>query len=296
MALPVAAILLAQGVMASPSAAPAQMPSMHQIFDAAFRRLQSYPLPPYAIWTSTWHIDATTIGYAGQETSTVEVHRYAARMSDGMENVSGPVVAGKLPPVLIVRQFLGPFGWMLRRSVHVAPAGGVQMEPDIAGLQTIASVVAVAQLPYVADLVGVETIDGHLTYHLRLRPTSDAQRHNLRDLWIDTQTYDLRKAHFLGMYAPTPFDVPSHSDITAWFRNVLGCWVVTRAVWTYLNDVASFTFDVQYDEIGLPATLPDWLFDAAAYRRHEMAGEPDYIGGELERLRQTSRPSPSPTS
>ena len=50
--------------------------------------------------------------------------------------------------------------------------------------------------------------------------------------------------------------------------------VVTRARWTYESSPILYTFDVQNNEIGLPDTLPDWLFDAAEYRKHQAAGEP----------------------
>jgi hypothetical protein len=297
-----AVLLLAQALSASPAPPATPNASLHEIFDMTFRRLQSYPIPPYAIWTATWHVQRTTLGYDAQESSDVEGHRYAVRLSDGMENVSDPIASGKLPPAMILPEFLGPFAWRLRSSVRVAPAGngagasetGSNMQPDVTGLQTIASVVAVAQLPYGAHLVGIENVEGHQVYHVTLAPLSDPRSHNLRDLWIDTQTYDLRKAHFTGMYAPTLEDVPSHTDATVYFRQVLGCWVVTRAIWTYLASDALFTFDVQNDEIALPATLPDWLFESGAYRRHEMAGEPDYLGIVLDRMRRQGDASPSP--
>jgi hypothetical protein len=68
--------------------------------------------------------------------------------------------------------------------------------------------------------------------------------------------------------------------------------VVTRAVWTYDYPPISYLFDVQNDEIGLPATLPDWLFDSAAYQRHQAAGELDYLGLLLEQMRKDAAPPP----
>jgi hypothetical protein len=268
------------------SLSPAQ-----RIFDEAFRRWQTYPVPPYAIWTATWHTSAVPMGFYTGTNSDVEVHRYAVRLADGMENVSDPIPSGKLPPAMILPEFLGPFAWVTRSSVRVAPAGGgVSMLPDVAGFKTIARVVAVAKPSYAlgnsAQTPPVEEVEGHDTYHLRLEPHDDPQKHNLRDLWIDTQTYDLRKAHFVGTYRPTLKAPASPTDVTVYFRNVLGCWVVTHAIWTYQNPPLSFNFDVQNDEIGLPATLPDWLFDEAEYRKHQLAGEPDYLGILLDRLRK----------
>lgn len=234
------------------------------------------------------------MGYYTGSSSHIEVHRYAVRLADGMENVSDPMPNGKLPPAMILPEFLGPFAWTTRSSVHVAPrSDGVTMLPDVAGLQTIATVVAFAAPAYTigdaAEGPPVETVDGHAAYHLLLRPRSDPQKHNLRDLWIDVATHDLLKAHFVGIYAPAPKAPVSPTDVTVYFRNVLGCWVVTRAVWTYQDAPVSFEFDVQNDEIGLPGTLPDWLFDAGEYRKHELAGEPDYLGIVLDRLRRGNK-------
>ncbi len=284
-----------------PTSSPAQPPTVHQIFDAAFRRLQSYPAPPYAVWTATWNIRQRPMGYYTGERTGLEVMRYAVRLSDGMENASEPIPSGKLPPAEIVTEFVGPFAWNMRSSVRVAPAaGGRTMQPDVAGLKTIATVTAIANAPYAiagADSgnVPIENVDGHRAYHLELRPRSDPQRHNLRDLWIDTTTYDLWKLHFVGRYAPTPDAPSSPTEATVYFRNVLGCWVVTRAVWTWDDPPVEFTFDVENDEIALPETLPDWLFSAAEYRKHQDAGEPDYLGRLLERMRAGASSAPTVT-
>jgi hypothetical protein len=277
--------------LASPTPeADAPLSPLQQIFDAAFRRMQSYPVPAYAIWTATWHISQSAMGFYTGEQKSVETHRYAVRLSDGLENVSDPVPSGKLPPALILPEFLGPFAWTMRSSVHVAPASGVMMAPDVGGLQTIATVVAIAKAPY-AIASGeaappIEIVDAHQVYHLQLRPRSDPQKHNLRDLWIDVATHDLWKAHFVGTYTPGPGAPSSPTDVNVSFRNVLGYWVVTHAVWTYEDAPIQFVFDVTNDEIGVPSTLPNWLFDAAEYRKHQVAGEPDYIGNLLERWRR----------
>jgi hypothetical protein len=273
-------------------AATSSAPTAQQIFDAAFRRLQSYPAPPYAVWTATWHVRQRPMGYYTGERTGTDVMRYAVRLSDGIENASQPIPSGKLPPAIIVHQFVGPFAWNMRSSVRVAPAGGsVMMQPDVAGLKTIATIAG-------ADSgdVPIENVGGHPSYHLELRPRNDPQLHNLRDLWIDTTTYDLWKAHFVGRYAPTPDARSSPTDVTVYFRNVVHCWVVTRAIWTWDDPPVEFTFDVQNDEIGLPETLPDWLFNAAEYQKHQDAGEPDYLGRLLERMRAGASPAPALTN
>jgi hypothetical protein len=271
-----------------------------QIFDESFRRMQSYPVPPYVVFTATWHIRATPMGYYTGEQKSVEVHRYAIRLADGIENISDPGTNGKLPPAIIEPQFLGPFAWRLRSSVHVPPPVGdtsqaPMMAPDIAGLKTIATVVAVAKPSYTigtnaGGLPPIENVEGREAYHLQLHPRDEPEKHNLRDLWVDTQTFDLVKAHFVGTYRPVPQAPLSPTEVTVYFREVVSCWVVTHAIWTYDNPPMSYTFDLTYNEIGLPSTLPDWLFDDAAYKQHEAAGEPDYLASVLDRLRNGAAP------
>lgn len=287
----------AMKIVLAPSSPPDTSRALQQIYDAAFRRWQSYPVPNYVIWTATWNIRARPMGYYTGEKSSVEVHRYAVRLSDGMENGSDPPADGRLPPALIGPEFLGPFAWSLRSSVRIPPAGSVAlMQPDVEGLKTIASVVAVAKLPYDIRVAGVDDVDGRPTYHIVLRPLADPLKHNLRDLWIDTRTYDLRKAHFVGTYAPTAQAPSSSTDVIVYFRAVLNCWVVSRAVWTYDNPPIAYQFDVQNDEVGLVEALPNWLFDAAQYRQRQDAGESDYLGVLLERLRAAASPAPAATS
>ncbi len=268
-------------------------PNAQTLFQESFRRLQSYPVPPYAVWTSTWHVTARPMGYYTGETREVDTHRYAVRLSDGMENVSDQPANGKLPPALILPEFLGPFAWRLRTAVRPAqpPGETVQMLPDVAGLETIAYVVAVAKPAYaIGDgangLPALETIGGRSVYHVRLTPLDRPRQHNLRDLWVDAQTHDIVRAHFVGTYAPVPKAPISDTDVTVSFREVLGSWVVTEAVWTYDDPPLSYRFDVVNDELALPAQLPDWLFDDAEYRAREAAGDPDYLGLLLAQMRR----------
>jgi hypothetical protein len=156
------------------------------------------------------------------------------------------------------------------------------MQPDVeSGLKTIAVVSSSSSPNYAIELVGLEDVNGHETYHLRLRPLHDPQKHNLRDLWIDTQTFNLQKAHYLGLY--TPGRGTSASDVTDFFTSVGSYWLVTHAIWTWTNpfdfrEVSVYTFDVQTNAIMFPSSLPDWMFDSRAYDRRQRARMPDLLG------------------
>lgn len=72
-------------------------------------------------------------------------------------------------------------------------------------MKTIAVVVGYRRR-YNITLDGIENIDGHDCYHLSLRPAYRSTKLRLRELWIDTQTYETRKlvsaANFTGSRVP----------------------------------------------------------------------------------------------
>jgi hypothetical protein len=71
------------------------------------------------------------------------------------------------------------------------------------GLRTIASVRAVNRV-YEITLSGIERIGSATAYHLQLQPVTEPDRHRLRELWIDTQSYAVLKAVTLGNFTRGP--------------------------------------------------------------------------------------------
>lgn len=278
-------------------------PPPAQILTRALERLRSYPVPSYVVWTNFWFIartapelvTSTTGGWTDKRSTWRRSERFAERTSDGLQNVtwSIPVKSGALPDAHFSSVFEGPLAWTLLPRVTAPAANASPMRPDIAGLKTIATVTAYAKPAYAVDVLGTEAIDGHAAYHLRLRPLADPRQHNLRGLWIDVDTFDIRKAHFAGSYpALVPYGTPPlvPSDITADFKPILTYWIVYRLAWTYDYDGSHFAFDTHIGEIAFPRALPDWLFDAAAYAQHQKAKEPDVLYQVLQTVPQ---PMPS---
>ena len=222
-------IILAAALFSPPTLSPSTTaspvmtaaPSPLQIFERTFRRLASYPVPPFAVSYSTWRVSDVRADQTSRQITT-SVFRYALRIPDGLEYVSDPVTNGKLP---------------LRSSNPVATSQQPG-QPDVAsGLKTIASVEAIANPPYRFELVGTEDIDGHATYHLRLRPVRDPKRYNLMDLWVGTTDFDLWRASYLGSYTFRSNSSPSY--VTVYFKPVAGYWVSSRVIYTYVpNGIA----------------------------------------------------------
>jgi len=99
-----------------------------------------------------------------------------------------------------------PFGFYRRapRPGANAAAPPPNLAPD--PLATIA-VVAAVDHAYAVTLDGIVTLGAHACYHLHLRPLRDAQAYPLRELWIDTATYDVRRLRYTWPYNDITTDV-----------------------------------------------------------------------------------------
>lgn len=93
------------------------------------------------------------------------------------------------------------------RSEYHDPAPPQQAQQPAPGspLKSIASVTAIAHT-YRIQLAGIETIDGADCYHLTLQPARDPQRFRLRDVWVDTRTFETRRvlvgSNFTSSWVP----------------------------------------------------------------------------------------------
>jgi hypothetical protein len=275
-----AALIFAASIDAAATPAPSTTPAPQEIFHRTFARLDSYPLAPYTVWMDTWLTKRTDTRNGGQPVSTVVQARYAVRSADGAENHAFyPVEGSTLPPARIGTQFVGPFAFSLRRNqMHRDEPASLQ--PDIPEpLEVIANVVAYPKPDYAIDSGEIESIGGHRVYHLQLRALADGRKHNLRDLWVDVDTFDLWKAHFTSTYAPDQLLPESPTDATVWFTPVGAYWVASRVVWNWddFQNGFAFDYDVSTERIAFPADLPGWLFDQRAYDGHARAKDPDIL-------------------
>ena len=219
--------------------------------------------------------------YGGRQPSQYDaLWRYAIRESDGVENASSPGSEEWLPRAGVGKEYHGLFATNLRPLTPIASAS-----PDTtSGLKVIA-VVAATREDYRIELVGTEKIDGHLTGHLRLTPLRDSAKYNLRDLWVDTQSFDLRKARFIIEHYPG-YPNWTGAAMNVDFGPALQYWIVMHKNWFAGGPYGSHMFDVTTMRVAFPPALPDWLFDQSAYDRHQKAGEPDI----LDKILKASKP------
>jgi hypothetical protein len=76
---------------------------------------------------------------------------------------------------------------------------------------------------YAVTLIGEETVDGHDTYHLGLTPLRDPQSNRVRDVWVDTTTFDVWQLTAQGLYVT---GAASDALWTVTFIQLHGYWFI----------------------------------------------------------------------
>jgi hypothetical protein len=208
------------------------------------------------------------------------IYRIAFRASDEELNQSlyDPKRTG-LPPAQVYTAFVGPLSITVHQAMVTtspSPQASAQQEQSslISDLKTIAVVTANAPPVYKAVVRDVETVNDHQDYKIQLTPLSDPTRHALRDLWIDSSTYDVRRAD----YVTRDFNFPDATVyLTVEFEPVGPYWIAAHwvAIYHFLGATPPFYRDLKIEKMRFPDTLPDWLFDQQGYELHAAAGDTD---------------------
>ncbi len=258
------AVLFALILAAAPPAQPASMPSANTVLYHALARLQSYGSPPYVVYL----IDENG-----------EQDRIAFRARDSMMNESLYPSGKTLPQARIYRAFVGPLSYTVQQAIATPAPLATPAPPTTelgATLKTIVAVSAHGRL-YNVTMDGIEKIDGRSVYHISLRPRFHPMHNALRELWIDTQTYDIRRARYVE---PPDFNLfAGKAELTVDFQTVgnyriAADWIVIYYSPNLRKPVYRI---VRLLKMKFPDALPAWLFDAKQYEAHRRAGDPDYL-------------------
>ncbi len=255
-----AVALLAQ----APAAEPAPP---NDVLFRALARLRSYGTPPYVVYVIV---------------ENGEYRRVAFRGADEMMNDVALPTGANLPDAKIYRAFVGP----LSRSVHEAvatpsPQASATRAPSAGDLETTLKTIAVVSSRghlYDVKTTGIETIEGHTVYHIALHPRRDPEENAIRDLWIDTQTYDVWRAAYVE--PPDVQIVGGEADLTVDFVTV-GNYRIASS-WIAIYHAPGLRTPVyrqlQVVKMAFPQMLPDWLFDEPQYAKRVREHAPDYLG------------------
>src|SRR5579863_2012048 len=90
-------------------------------------------------------------------------------------------------------------------------------------LPPVIGTVKVTAADYAVTLVGIENLDGAQVYHLHLQALEDPEHNRVRELWVDTQMFDVRKLVTQGIFESGP---PASAMWTVNFIQLHGHWFI----------------------------------------------------------------------
>jgi hypothetical protein len=254
----------------TPTPAPTALPPTQTVVAHAYDRMRSYGTPPYVVYLANENGDTYRIAFRATDEMLNQIQYNPHRTS--------------LAPAAVYRAFVGPLSITVHQAVEAQTSGSASPTPAptsgdlsnglLADLKTIAVVSARARPVYTAKVTGIETIDGHSSDRVELTPTTDPSQHTLRDLWVDTTTYDVRRADYITRDPNVP-DATVY--LTVNFVQVGPYWIAARwvAIYHFIGSEPPVYRELTVDKMRFPDTLPDWLFNQRGYDLHYMAGSED---------------------
>jgi len=242
------------------------------IYDRSRATVAARTIPPFIAYTQ----------YAAFERHgkvQAERDRIVIRMSDGKTNITpipdSPRDRIDTRPTVKDRPLVYPtttFGLVRRRSgeapsAYEAPSTP-QPAPD-AGTTVIGHVVSTAR-DYDPTLCGIEQLAGTAVYHLKLVPRFDPRHHPIRDLYVDTTTFDPRRIAVEVWAQVGP--VRSRPTVTVDFAPIGGTWLIAHASMDFVLRLVFFNYggsaEYRTSDVSFPPAEPDWMFDPAALAQH----------------------------
>jgi hypothetical protein len=172
------------------------------IFTRAQAAWNARAVPPYESFTLP--CDETFLAKSCSQGTVVQ---FIVRLRDGRTFVQTLDADGR-PGIVLLRggYAFGPAGAPLGFYRRAPEQGATPLPapPNLAAdpIQTIAVVRAVDRA-YDISYIETTTIGARTAYHLRLHPLRNPQQYPLRELWVDTTTYDVVRLTYAWPYNGT---------------------------------------------------------------------------------------------
>ena len=140
--------------------------------------------------------------------------------------------------------------------------GGATPGPEASALPPVIGGVSIA-VEYDYRVVAMDESDTE--YHLRLEPRRDPQRNRIDDLWVDRESFEVRRTRVRDhLYVDTGSVLDDEYDVH--FAMLDGVPIIDHI--HGITRGGSFETDYRFREIAFPATLPAWYFDPKTYGEH----------------------------
>ncbi len=257
----------------SAMAAPAPAPDANTIFRQAAAVARANPEPPYAVY------DMHEIFIHHGKQFTYDYHVWY-RTDDGkalMQNVAKDWRGGHEQHFGYPFPFAPDINFLLNQTPPPAPAPPAIATPSPAASGAtspplIAVQAVTANRFYNLSFVGVEDYQGHPVYHLALAPLPSVSEkdHPLKDLWVDTSTFEVWKAR--ADASGTQGVLSGEIGGTAEFEPVNGYWLLSHVTGYGKGHALIISDSGQYEYYfsgyDFPISLPDWYFDPDLFRHH----------------------------
>jgi hypothetical protein len=238
----------------------ANAPDAAAIFTRAQAAWNARAMPPYESFTlpcaSTFLAKSCTPG---------TIVQFIVRLSDGRTFAQTLDAQGRPATVLVHGGYaFGPAGAPLGfyRRAPMPGATTAPTPPNLAAdpIETIAVVKAVDRA-YDISYVETTTIGAHTVYHLRLRPLRDPQQYPLRELWVDTTTYNVVRLTYAWPYnnttASITYDFAPVAPENIWSIVHIDAQAISHGFFTtHVEHVSEDLHDIAF-----PASVPDEDFE-----------------------------------
>ncbi len=129
-------------------------------------------------------------------------------------------------------------------------------------LKEIASVTTMRR-DYLMTLDAVEALNGRPNYHLSLRPTREPGRYRLREMWIDTQSFETTKLVAAGNFTVPQAMVPW----TITFADIGGALYIASETANVPVSIGPHTYDrasISFESIAATNWSPRWISEFAS--------------------------------
>ena len=130
------------------------------------------------------------------------------------------------------------------------------------------------QRRYTVTLAGIEAVDGRDCYHLSLKPAYQSPRLRLRELWVDTQSYETRRLVTAGNFTGSgvPWTI-QFADLNGTVYIASESAMAPVGVGDHRYEQASVSFDDIAASERPPTNLSQWFVT-----KENIMAEPDSTG------------------
>jgi len=269
--------LVAAAVLGTTVPAGAQStPDADAIFARARSVAEARTLPPYLEYTTyaafvrKGHVDAEHYHVIVR---TADGTSYVTPVPDSpADRIDTTPYVQKAPPYFWPATTFGLARAQKNDSETVGTASGTvsaQPQTSPSPLAVIGGVRAISR-EYTVTLAGTEMLEGVSVYHLLLAPRYDPSKHQLREAFIDTQTYQTRRL----IVAVSANAGPIHSQPRAVidYAPVGDAWLVAHGSIDFTLRFGFLAFsgsgEFRLSDMRAVTDEPDWMFDRTKLLAH----------------------------